>query len=162
MVPLMICMTASLNKILLNNHHFWSKRLITFVFILLWVKAIYYGLPQELYNVRYNWDRIDYEKVENFVKSNVKEEDVIYADFATFYAIKPRVKKVFFPLYYNRLSKEDKESLSAIIIDPRERVREPWNPGFVELVGEEEKQWYDTGKNLDTGVYHLKIYRKKI
>ncbi|BAQ66224.1 hypothetical protein [Geminocystis sp. NIES-3709] len=161
-IPLIISIGASLNKILLTNQNFWSKKLILLVCFILWVKAMSYGLPQELKNARYNWDKIDYEKVENFVKTNIDKNDVVYGDFSTFYAVKPKAKNVFFPLYHGLLTDDDKEKLSVIIIDPRETVRADYNPDVLGLLGEKEKQWFDTGKNLDTGIYNLKIYRKNI
>jgi len=59
------------------------------------------------------------------------------------------------------MTPEDRDNLSLIVIDPRASARAPWNPGLVEIVGDSLPQWYDTGEQLDTGTYVMKLYRKR-
>lgn len=160
-IPLVICICGSFNQILANSHNFWTKQLFSLVFLLVWLQAMFYGLPSAINKARYNWDSLDYAKVDNFIAKNINQDDIVYSDFPAFYAIKPRVKQVFFPLYFGLLTNEDKDKMSVIVIDPRESVRAPWNPGVSEIVGDDKEQWYDTEENLDTGSYKLRVYRKK-
>jgi hypothetical protein len=126
------------------------------------VRANYLGLPSAIILTSQQWDNRDYEQVQNFINKNIKNDDVVYADFSTFYAIKEKIKKVYFPIYYNKMKNEEIDKLSAIIIDPREEARAEWNHGLSDIVKDKESQWYETEESLDTKIYTLKLYRNNI
>lgn len=161
MFPLIICICWSFNNILEKNTGKIQTTIITTAFLVLLLYANLLGLPSLAQITLQQWENNDYAKVQNFLDNKINHEDHIYADFQTFYALKSRAKRVYFPLYNGQMTPEDRDNLSLIVIDPRASARAPWNPGLAEIVGDSLPQWYDTGEQLDTGTYGMKLYRKR-
>jgi hypothetical protein len=161
MFPLIICICWSFNNILEKNTGKIQTTIITIAFLVLLFYANLLGLPYRAQITLQQWEKNDYTKVQNFLDNKINQEDNIYADFQTFYALKSRGKRVYFPTYHTRMTPEDRDNLSLIVIDPRPSARAPWNPGLAEIVGDSLPQWYDTGEQLDTGTYGMKLYRKR-
>jgi hypothetical protein len=161
MFPLIICICWSFNNILEKNTGKIQTTIISIAFLVLLLYANLLGLPSLAQITLQQWENNDYTKVQNFLDNKINHQDHIYADFQTFYALKSRAKRVYFPLYNGQMTPEDRDNLSLIVIDPRSSVRKPWNPGLVEIVGDSLPQWYDTGEQLDTGTYGMKLYRKR-
>lgn len=161
MFPLIICICWSFNNILEKNTGKIQTTIITIAFLGLLLYANLLGLPYLVQMTLQQWEKNDYAKVQNFLDNKINQEDNIYADFQTFYALKSRAKRVYFPLYNGQMTPEDRDNLSLIVIDPRASARASWNPGLAEIVGDSLPQWYDTGEQLDTGTYGMKLYRKR-
>jgi hypothetical protein len=162
-VPMLVCIFHSIDTLMRNKTFYgFRKILIYLIFAILLVRANYLGLPSAIILTSQQWDNRDYEQVQNFINKNIKNDDVVYADFSTFYAIKEKIKKVYFPIYYNKMKNEEIDKLSAIIIDPREEARAEWNHGLSDIVKDKESQWYETEESLDTKIYTLKLYRNNI
>jgi hypothetical protein len=161
MFPLIICICWSFNNILEKNTGKIQTTIISIAFLVLLFYANLLGLPSLAQITLQQWEKNDYTKVQNFLDNKINPQDNIYADFQTFYALKSRGKRVYFPTYHVRMTPEDRDNLSLIVIDPRDSVRVPWNPGLAEIVGDSLPQWYDTGEQLDTGTYGMKLYRKR-
>jgi hypothetical protein len=160
-LPLSICLCWSFNNRLEQNPRGIGTKIIGLAFLILFLYANFLGLPSLLILRAKQWEQFDYGKVKNFLANKINKNESIYADFPAFYAVKNQAKQVYFPLYYTQLTEPEKQNLAVIIIDPRPGVRAPWNPGLTEIVGDSLPQWYDTGEQLDTGTYVLKIYRKR-
>lgn len=161
MFPLIICICWSFNNILEKNTGKIQTTIITIAFLVLLFYANLLGLPYRAQITLEQWEKNDYTKVQNFLDNKINQEDNIYADFQTFYALKSRSKRVYFPTYHVQMTPEDRDNLSLIVIDPSDSVRTPWNPGLAGIVGDSLPQWYDTGEQLDTGTYGIKLYRKR-
>ncbi|ELS46689.1 hypothetical protein C789_3499 [Microcystis aeruginosa FACHB-905 = DIANCHI905] len=161
MFPLIICICWSFNNILEKNTGKIQTTIISIAFLVLLFYANLLGLPYLAQSTLKQWEKNDYTKVQNFLDNKINHEDHIYADFQTFYALKSRAKRVYFPLYNGQMTPEDRDNLSLIVIDPRASARASWNPGLAEIVGDSLPQWYDTGEQLDTGTYGMKLYRKR-
>ena len=161
MFPLIICICWSFNNILEKNTGKIQTTIISIAFLVLLLYANLLGLPSLAQITLQQWENNDYTKVQNFLDNKINPQDHIYADFQTFYALKSRAKRVYFPLYNGQMTPEDRDNLSLIVIDPRASVRASWNPGLAEIVGDSLPQWYDTGEQLDTGTYGMKLYRKR-
>jgi hypothetical protein len=161
MFPLIICICWSFNNILEKNTGKIQTTIISIAFLVLLLYANLLGLPSLAQITLQQWENNDYTKVQNFLDNKINHQDHIYADFQTFYALKSRAKRVYFPLYNGQMTPEDRDNLSLIVIDPRASVRASWNPGLAEIVGDSLPQWYDTGEQLDTGTYGMKLYRKR-
>lgn len=161
MFSLIICICWSFNNILEKNTGKIQTTIISIAFLVLLFYANLLGLPSLAQITLQQWEKNDYTKVQNFLDNKINPQDNIYADFQTFYALKSRGKRVYFPTYHVRMTPEDRDNLSLIVIDPRDSVRVPWNPGLAEIVGDSLPQWYDTGEQLDTGTYGMKLYRKR-
>ncbi|GBF53012.1 hypothetical protein N0824_00861 [Microcystis sp. 0824] len=161
MFPLIICICWSFNNILEKNTGKIQTTIITTAFLVLLLYANLLGLPSLAQITLQQWENNDYAKVQNFLDNKINQEDNIYADFQAFYALKSRAKRVYFPPYNAQMTPEDRDNLSLIVIDPRASARAPWNPGLAEIVGDSLPQWYDTGEQLDTGTYGMKLYRKR-
>lgn len=161
MFPLLICICWSFNNILEKNTGKIQTTIISIAFLVLLFYANLLGLPSLAQITLQQWEKNDYTKVQNFLDNKINHEDNIYADFQAFYALKSRAKRVYFPLYNGQMTPEDRDNLSLIVIDPRTSARAPWNPGLAEIVGDSLPQWYDTGEQLDTGTYGMKLYRKR-
>ncbi|WP_287107192.1 MULTISPECIES: hypothetical protein [unclassified Microcystis] len=161
MFPLIICICWSFNNILEKNTGKIQTTIISIAFLVLLFYANLLGLPYLAQITLQQWEKNDYTKVQNFLDNKINHEDHIYADFQTFYALKSRAKRVYFPLYNGQMTPEDRDNLSLIVIDPRASARASWNPGLAEIVGDSLPQWYDTGEQLDTGTYGMKLYRKR-
>lgn len=161
MFPLIICICWSFNNILEKSTGKIQTTIISIAFLVLLFYANLLGLPSLAQITLQQWEKNDYTKVQNFLNNKINHQDHIYADFQTFYALKSRGKRVYFPLYNGQMTPEDRDNLSLIVIDPRDSVRAPWNPGLAEIVGDSLPQWYDTGEQLDTGTYGMKLYRKR-
>lgn len=161
MFPLIICICWSFNNILEKNTGKIQTTIITIAFLVLLLYANLLGLPYLVQMTLQQWEKNDYAKVQNFLDNKINQEDNIYADFQAFYALKSRAKRVYFPLYNAQMTPEDRDNLSLIVIDPRASARASWNPGLAEIVGDSLPQWYDTGEQLDTGTYGMKLYRKR-
>jgi hypothetical protein len=161
MFPLIICICWSFNNILEKNTGKIQTTIISIAFLVLLFYANLLGLPYLVQSTLKQWENNDYAKVQNFLDNKINPQDHIYADFQTFYALKSRAKRVYFPLYNGQMTPEDRDNLSLIVIDPRASVRASWNPGLAEIVGDSLPQWYDTGEQLDTGTYGMKLYRKR-
>jgi hypothetical protein len=161
MFPLIICICWSFNNILEKNTGKIQTTIISIAFLVLLFYANLLGLPYLVQSTLKQWENNDYAKVQNFLDNKINPQDHIYADFQTFYALKSRAKRVYFPLYNGQMTPEDRDNLSLIVIDPRASARASWNPGLAEIVGDSLPQWYDTGEQLDTGTYVMKLYRKR-
>jgi len=161
MFPLIICICWSFNNILEKNTGKIQTTIISIAFLVLLFYANLLGLPYLVQSTLKQWENNDYAKVQNFLDNKINPQDHIYADFQTFYALKSRSKRVYFPIHHVRMTPEDRDNLSLIVIDPRASVRASWNPGLAEIVGDSLPQWYDTGEQLDTGTYVMKLYRKR-
>ena len=161
MFPLIICICWSFNNILEKNTGKIQTTIISIAFLVLLFYANLLGLPYLVQSTLKQWENNDYAKVQNFLDNKINPQDHIYADFQTFYALKSRAKRVYFPLYNGQMTPEDRDNLSLIVIDPRASARASWNPGLAEIVGDSLPQWYDTGEQLDTGTYGMKLYRKR-
>lgn len=161
MFPLIICICWSFNNILEKNTGKIQTTIISIAFLVLLLYANLLGLPSLGQITLQKWENNDYTKVQNFLDNKINPQDHIYADFQAFYALKSRAKRVYFPLYNGQMTPEDRDNLSLIVIDPRASARAPWNPGLAEIVGDSLPQWYDTGEQLDTGTYGMKLYRKR-
>jgi len=161
MFPLIICICWSFNNILEKNTGKIQTTIISIAFLGLLLYANLLGLPYLVQSTLKQWENNDYAKVQNFLDNKINPQDHIYADFQTFYALKSRAKRVYFPLYNGQMTPEDRDNLSLIVIDPRASARASWNPGLAEIVGDSLPQWYDTGEQLDTGTYGMKLYRKR-
>lgn len=161
MFPLIICICWSFNNILEKNKGKIQTTIISIAFLVLLLYANLLGLPSLAQITLQKWENNDYTKVQNFLDNKINPQDHIYADFQTFYALKSRAKRVYFPLYNGQMTPEDRDNLSLIVIDPRASARASWNPGLAEIVGDSLPQWYDTGEQLDTGTYGMKLYRKR-
>ena len=161
MFPLIICICWSFNNILEKSTGKIQTTIISIAFLVLLFYANLLGLPSLAQITLQQWENNDYTKVQNFLDNKINPQDHIYADFQTFYALKSRAKRVYFPLYNGQMTPEDRDNLSLIVIDPRASARASWNPGLAEIVGDSLPQWYDTGEQLDTGTYVMKLYRKR-
>lgn len=161
MFPLIICICWSFNNILEKNTGKIQTTIIGIAFSVLLFYANLLGLPSIVQITLQQWEKNDYTKVQNFLDNKINHQDHIYADYPTFYALKYDDKQVYFPLYNEQMTPEDRDNLSLIVIDPRASARAPWNPGLAEIVGDSLPQWYDTGEQLDTGTYVMKLYRKR-
>jgi hypothetical protein len=161
MFPLLICICWSFNNILEKSTGKIQTTIISIAFLVLLFYANLLGLPSRAQITLQQWVYNDYTKVQNFLDNKINPQDHIYADFQTFYALKSRSKRVYFPIHHVRMTPEDRDNLSLIVIDPRDSARAPWNPGLAGIVGDSLPQWYDTGEQLDTGTYVMKLYRKR-
>jgi hypothetical protein len=161
MFPLIICICWSFNNILEKNTGKIQTTIISIAFLVLLFYANLLGLPYRAQITLQQWEYNDYTKVQNFLDNKINHEDNIYADFQAFYALKSRSKRVYFPIHHVRMTPEDRDNLSLIVIDPRDSARAPWNPGLAGIVGDSLPQWYYTGEQLDTGTYGMKLYRKR-
>jgi hypothetical protein len=161
MFPLLICICWSFNNILEKSTGKIQTTIISIAFLVLLFYANLLGLPSRAQITLQQWEYNDYTKVQNFLDNKINPQDHIYADFQTFYALKSRSKRVYFPIHHVRMTPEDRDNLSLIVIDPRDSARAPWNPGLAGIVGDSLPQWYDTGEQLDTGTYVMKLYRKR-
>lgn len=161
-IPLSICVCSSITEIVPKNRSYPAKLFLSLVFLVLLVNASYFGLPNYLIKAVSKWEPLDYTKVENFIETTIREDDIAYSDYTAFYAIKKKADFVFFPLYVKEIiSAQEEKNISVIVFDPRPGVRRPWNPPLKEVTKLLGGEWYDTGDFLNTKAYHLKIYRRK-
>lgn len=166
-IPLTLCLCSSFNRLISQQQLkiIPSSLLFTF-FILISLYASFNGLPKSLKNTIANWQSFDYQLVEEFIADSINNNESVYSDFSAFYAVEKITQKAIYPLYpLSFLSTQDKNDISAIIIDPREEVRAPWNVGFDDVAKTLGGKWYETENTLDSEIYNLKVFkraRKKI
>jgi hypothetical protein len=85
------------------------------------------------------WPYRDYEHVRAFVRTAVHPDEVVYADYAGYYAIKSQARRVFLPYYLGCIPEREKATVTALVIDPANLAY-----AVVNLGG----QWRSTGARL--------------
>jgi hypothetical protein len=169
-IPLVICLCSSFDRILNNFNKFSNKLFLLAFFITLCLYSVNQGLPESIrYAIKY-WQSLDYSLVEKFVQKNIRSDDTfIYSDFSAMYAVKAKNRTVIFPPYIHFISyfpivssyRKEMSNISVLAIDDtRWDSGQGFNPSPKEVMAILGGEWYETD-SLNTGTYHLKIYRRK-
>lgn len=153
-IPLAICICSSVTKFRKTNYSFLGNLIILVSLVL----ACLPGYPMTLISGVQVWGDRDYAKVENFIATNVREDDKAYSSFGPYYAIKKRAASVFFPTYMDMISSQEKEGISVLIIQRFEKYAKLSVEDVINKLGGE---WFDTKQRLDSREYKLMIFRRK-
>lgn len=76
------------------------------------------GLPMRLAFASLNVADRDYNRVTSFVKSVVRPDDTVLADYQVFYAAHALDIKTYYPFYLQAITDTERKSITCIIIDP--------------------------------------------
>jgi len=132
-VPLAIAVIAELQAATSNS----ARRAVCVMLIM----AGLIGLPPRLVAVIWNWNSMSPKTTADFVASNLTPSDVVVADFKTYYPVKLRCKATYAPTYVQMMVPEERHSVSALLVSPRQYAM------VAEAVG---GQWHDTGISLES------------
>ena len=158
-IPLSICVCSAISKFNPSN---WKRFVIIGVLSL----ACFFGLPFWLTWSIYGGADLDYKQVEALVERNVKENDWVYSNSSTFYAMKSRSNPVFFEAYSFNKSTEEKNKISLLILNPNDYEKESRKVGG---------KWYPSGDGIKPkqpgflglkssiilSKYNLQVYRRE-
>jgi hypothetical protein len=90
-----------------------------------------------------NWRDRNYTRVENFVSSVVRADDIAFVDQAPYYAARGQARDVFFPIpdwdMFQLMSAEQKDSITVVLVRPEHAVMAIRGLGGA---------WYPTGDML--------------
>ena len=128
--------------------------------------ACFFGPPMILGICAVNWKDRDYRRVEEFVRSHLRDDDRVIHDGAAFYAVKTKVAAVTGRHYRKAMTPEEKDQISVLFIDPCwleayrkdlggrwTECREPLAPSRPPLPGL-------LGSALMVRQYNLHVYRR--
>ena len=125
------------------------------------------GTPIQTLSGLYFWNERDYQRVEDLIVKNTEAEDWVYGDFATYYALKPRVKFSAFGTYFVSMTSEEKDKTSILIIKPSdlEKVAEEIGGQWIGPIDEikTQKRFLTFRENfggLLSNVYDLAVFKR--
>lgn len=161
-IPLSLCVCATLPSDSLTGLMAWVARLLI-------AAAVLAGVGLHAVTAAYDWPERDYGHVEKLVTENVSASDVMYGEFATYYAAKSRAAKVFMPFYLPAFRPDEKAEVSVLVIYPSSLAE------VTNLIG---GAWVDTGRGhtprraplfgaewgmgfLGVPDYRLEVYRRR-
>src|SRR6185436_15884809 len=101
--------------------------------------AVGIGISLNLLTAAYDWKDRDYANVEKLVQENVAATDWMYGEFATYYAAKTRVERVFMPYYLPAMLSSEKSRIDVLVIAPK---------NFDEVTQIVGGHWASTGKRF--------------
>ncbi|MBD1912506.1 MULTISPECIES: hypothetical protein [unclassified Leptolyngbya] len=153
-IPLVIGISAALVGV---RGSALKKPGILWVAVLLIASSIP-GLPNRLVPGLLHWQDRDYQRVEQFVQANIAADEVVYSDFAPYYAIRKRVDTVLFPSYLDVMSDEDKQQLTTLLLELTQEHKNYQDINLFEQIG---GGWYETNARLDTSQFQLRIFKRK-
>jgi hypothetical protein len=150
---------------------FWTKSAAA----ILLAGAVCVGLPSRLLVASLRSDDKPYSAVQQFVSTNLRASDEVYADYAAYYPAMLTAKKVFTLRYLDIIPSGERAAITALVIDP-EHFSDTTNsiPGNWRLSAELKNQNTSTSRlpafvtrrfqSQQTAViyapYHLAVYRK--
>ncbi|MCP6763056.1 MAG: hypothetical protein NHB32_30760 [Fischerella sp. CENA71] len=159
-IPMAICICSELDNFSLSG----SKKWINLTVVLILLIASLGGFPAKASLAINEWETRDYANVEAFVQKNVKKTDWVYCDYGAYYAAYKSAELVFLPSYARMLSKEEKQKITTLIINPN---------NLKEITNKLGGDWRDTGEALikkslisfqdDTNnyFYNLRVFKRK-
>jgi len=116
------------------------------------------GLPPRLVpGLRY-WQDRDYQRIEQFVQANIQPDEVVYSDFAPYYAIRKQANVVLFPSYLDVMADDEKRQLTTLLLELTQAHKNYQDIDLFEQLG---GTWYETDAQLDTSQFQLRIWRRQ-
>lgn len=97
---------------------FTLKKWVYSLILCLLILACLVGWPLQILSAVYYWNERDYSIVESLVKRNIQNTDWVLCDAEAYYAVKPIAQVMFTSDNLGRISPQDKERISVLIIDP--------------------------------------------
>lgn len=111
-VPVCIAAGSLLSKI---QYVGGRVKLLTYGAILCMASLV--GLPARIFVSVVDWNSRAYQNISNPVENVIVANDVVFADFQSYYAVKGKVAQVFFPTYISMMTEEEKNSVTIILLN---------------------------------------------
>lgn len=77
------------------------------------------GLPARIAVTCAQWKERDYYPLESYVRENIRANDFVYSDYQCFYPARKIVEHVFFPIYLDMLTREEKTCMTVLLVSPK-------------------------------------------
>jgi len=152
-IPLAICISANLDSFFRISLDRRVSLLVAGSFLILCLVISPYT---NFVNLVLNWKYSDYSRIEFFVQENIKENEWVFSDAVTYFAVKKGGRIVIWKPYLDMISSKEKEKVSVLIVRPQDLPL---------LQGKLGGNWYKHGESLIVSyreqVAELGIYRRK-
>ncbi len=116
-IPLAVCISASLDKFFIISLDRRIKLPILSYFLILCLVASPYT---NFSNLVLNWKSSDYSPVESFVQGSIKRGEYIFSDSIAYFSAKKGGGFVFWKPYLNIIDSEESKKISILIARPHE------------------------------------------
>ncbi len=152
-LPLCICTVNNLEK-LGESSATWKRVSLTSSAAL---AISFLGLPARIALAADDLPERDYGRVSSFVKSVIRPDDIVFADYQIFYAAHELDLKAYYTFYLKVITEEERDSINCLIINPQP-VSE--TEKIIKQIG---GNWQATGEAyLNPDQFHSPVLRRHL
>ncbi|MBD2413774.1 hypothetical protein FACHB389_31590 [Nostoc calcicola FACHB-389] len=155
-IPLAITTFSAFSRIKLNLNNLLQRLFVIFIII-----TSLCGWTLQTVLAVSTWSYRDHTKVEEFVNKNIKSSDWVYFDESAYYPLRKKAAAIFNKEYLRIMSPEEKEQVSALVINPDDLDKVTKQLGGEWIGSSDILNPHKVNDRLFSDTYKLQVWRRK-